>query len=147
MRTSMVVWAALVASGCGGAMLAERPHELKVTRAVLYQNGIGYFERRGKIDEDVLKIRVRPDQIRDVLKSLTVVDMTSGRAVSIALPIEKSRAKQLSDLPEQVRQQGGLLAIAQAFRGARCHVEADAEAIGRLVGVENLGPESGGAPD
>jgi hypothetical protein len=138
---------ALAASGCGAEMLAERPHELKVTRAVLYQNGIGYFERRGRVDDDVLKIRVRPDQIRDFLKSLTVVDTTSGRAVSIALPIEKSRAKQLSDLPEQVRTQGGLLAIAQAFRGARCHVEADVDAVGRLVGVENLGAEEKAPPD
>ncbi|HEY7955570.1 MAG TPA: DUF4139 domain-containing protein, partial [Polyangia bacterium] len=115
---------------------------LAVTRAVLYQNGIGYFERRGKLDGDLLKLRVRPDQIRDVLKSLTVVDLSSGRAISIALPIEKSRLKQLSELPEQVRAQGGVLAIAQAFRGARCQVEGERSATGRLVGVENLGSET-----
>jgi hypothetical protein len=133
-------------AGCGAQMLATSAHELKVTRAVLYQNGIGYFERRGRVDGGVLTMRVRPDQIRDFLKSLTVVDLASGRAVSIALPIEKSRARQLADLPEQVRTQGGVLAIAQAFRGARCRIETDSDATGRLVGVENLGGENG-APD
>ena len=137
----MVALSAL-GGGCAGELPGMRAQELKVTRAVLYQNGIGYFERRGRIDDDVLRMRVRPDQIRDVLKSLTVVDLSQGRAVSIALPIEKSRAKQLSDLPEQVRTQGGVLAIAQAFRGARCQVITGSSATGRLVGVENLGSEA-----
>ncbi len=131
--------------GACAAMPTQRAPELPVTRAVLYQNGIGYFERRGKLSDDVLHLRVRPDQIRDFLKSLTVVDLGSGRATSIALPIEKSRAKLLSELPEQVRQQGGLLALAQAFRGARCVVDGERRVVGRLVGIENLG--SGEKPD
>ncbi|MEO6952833.1 MAG: DUF4139 domain-containing protein [Polyangia bacterium] len=128
-------------SGCASTAVSRGP-ELPVTRAVLYQNGIGYFERRGKLSEDVLHLRVRPDQIRDFLKSLTVVDLGSGRATSIALPVEKSRAQTLTDLPEQVRTEGGLLAIAQAFRGARVVVDGERRVVGRLVGVENLG----GAP-
>ncbi len=134
--------AALPLSGCAETLLTQHGDQLHVTRAVLYQNGIGYFERRGKVDDDVLRLRVRPDQIRDFLKSLTVVDLGAGHAVSIALPIEKSRAKQLSDLPEQVRTQGGVLAIASAFRGARCRIEGNVNAVGRLVGVENLGAEA-----
>ena len=129
-----------LAGGCAGPGVSRGP-ELPVTRAVLYQNGIGYFERRGKLSNDVLHLRVRPDQIRDFLKSLTVVDLGTGRATSIALPIEKSRAKLLSELPDQVRTEGGLLAIAQAFRGARCIVEGERTVSGRLVGVENLGQE------
>ena len=129
---------ALGLAGCAAATVGHAP-ELPVTRAVLYQNGIGYFERRGKLSDDVLHLRVRPDQIRDFLKSLTVVDLGNGRATSIALPIEKSRAKLLSELPEQVRTEGGLLAIAQAFRGARCVVVGERTVAGRLVGVENLG--------
>ncbi len=126
--------------GCAGAAINRGP-ELPVTRAVLYQNGIGYFERRGKISDEILHLRVRPDQIRDFLKSLTIVDLGNGRATSIALPIEKSRAKQLSELPEQVRTEGGLLAIAQAFRGARCVATGERTVTGRLVGVENLGQD------
>jgi len=36
--------------------------ELKVTRVVLYQNGIGYFERRGRVDGDVVRLRIRPSR-------------------------------------------------------------------------------------
>jgi len=48
--------------------------ELKITKVVLYQSGVGYFERRGRIHSNVLTLRIRPDQVMDVLKSLTVVD-------------------------------------------------------------------------
>jgi hypothetical protein len=113
--------------------------ELKVTKVVLYQNGIGYFERRGRVDSDVVKLRIRPEQIADILKSLTVVDLADGRAVSVALPVEKSRARALADLPEQVRRSGGLVAIATAFRGARAEVETgEGPVAGRIVGVEQL---------
>ena len=135
---SSFLGSASLIAGCASTAVSRGP-ELPVTRAVLYQNGIGYFERRGKLSDDVLHLRVRPDQIRDFLKSLTVVDLGSGRATSIALPVEKSRAQTLTDLPEQVRTEGGLLAIAQAFRGARVVVDGERRVVGRLVGVENLG--------
>ena len=47
--------------------------ELPVTRVILYQNGIGYFERRGEVNGQALSLQVRPEQINDMLKSLTVV--------------------------------------------------------------------------
>ncbi len=118
---------------------ATRPDELRVTRAVLYQNGIGYFERQGRVEGNLLKLRILPQQIADVLKSLTVVDLGTGRAINIALPVEKTRVRQLAALPQQVRESGGLVGIAQAFRGARATVQAsDASGEGRLVGVEQL---------
>jgi hypothetical protein len=131
MRAAWMVAVYAMLAGCAETSTGPRTAtRLPVTRAVLYQNGIGYFERRGKLDDDVLRIRVRPDQIRDVLKSLTVVDLSAGRPVSIALPIEKSRLKQLSELPEQVRTEGGLLALVRAFRGARCEISG--EGAGRI---------------
>jgi hypothetical protein len=130
-------------AGCNGHL--QKTDELRVTRAVLYQNGIGYFERQGTVDGDVIKLRIMPQQIADVLKSLTVVDLGSGRAINVALPVEKTRARQLAALPQQVREGGGLVGIAQAFRGARATVNATSgSGTGRLVGVEQLSEEKGG---
>src|SRR5690606_26344547 len=81
----------LALSGCGGGHRAEYPtvHDgLQLTRVVLYRNGVGYFERSGKVDGDILSIRVRKDQINDLLKSLTVVDRQSGKAVSVSMPLD-----------------------------------------------------------
>jgi hypothetical protein len=119
--------------------------ELPVTRVVLYQNGVGYFERTGQIEGEVLSLQVRPSQINDLLKSLTVIDAGSGRAVSASLPLEENADRQLSELPEQVREAGGLLDVLRLFRGARVEIVGDysERAVGRVIGVENLQNESG----
>ena len=93
--------------------------QLPITRVVLYQNGIGYFERQGKLKGNLLTLQIRPSQINDLLKSLTVIDRNKGRAMSVSLPLEKSSAQILSELPEQVRGAGGLLDVLRVFRGAR----------------------------
>ncbi|MGM0597404.1 MAG: hypothetical protein ACQES9_10240 [Myxococcota bacterium] len=114
--------------------------DLPITKVVLYQNGVGYIEREGKIEGSVINLRIRHDQVKDILKTLTVIDRTGGRAVSISLPVEKSRLAKLEGLPPQVRNSGGLLSIARSFRGARCRVETSSDShTGRIVGVENLG--------
>jgi hypothetical protein len=61
---------------------------LALERVVLYRNGIGYFERRGEIDGTELRIKVRRDQVNDLLKSLTVVERQSGKAVSVSMPLD-----------------------------------------------------------
>lgn len=138
-RVVVGVFLLALLAACPGAQ--QRPDELRVSRAVLYQNGIGYFERHGRVKGSVLRLRILPQQIADVLKSLTVVDLGTGRAINVALPVEKTRVRQLAALPQQVRQGGGLIGIAQAFRGARARVEAgDSSGEGRLVGVEQLSP-------
>ena len=51
--------AATALTGCGAGQ--EQRDELGVTRVVLYQNGVGYFERQGNVDGDTLRLRVRPE--------------------------------------------------------------------------------------
>jgi len=131
-------------AGCASLGGTRAADDLKVTRAVLYQNGIGYFERQGEVRSQTIKLRIMPHQVTDILKSLTVVDLGSGRAVNIALPVDKTRSRRLAALPAQVRQSGGILAIARAFRGAMVTVRArGGSGTGRLVGVESLGNDQG----
>lgn len=61
---------------------------LELSKVVLYRNGVGYFERVGHVDGDTLTLRVRKDQVNDLLKSLTVVERAGGRAVSISMPLD-----------------------------------------------------------
>jgi hypothetical protein len=134
----------LALGGCmskGSEYPGSAADELPVTRAVLYNNGIGYFERRGKVSGDHLTISVRRDQVADFLKSLTVVDLDKGgRAVAVALPVDNGQEKQLENLPPQVREQGGILAMATAFRGASASLvtTAGVSVTGRIAGVEQL---------
>ncbi|HEX2735256.1 MAG TPA: hypothetical protein VHM70_26815 [Polyangiaceae bacterium] len=130
--------------GCGkqGAVpqLPDSPAaEIPIKRVVLYQNGVGYFEREGLVDGNQLTLQIRPSQINDILKSLTVVDAADGRAVSVSLPLEKSGDRVLTELPEQVRNANGLLQILSVFRGARVELETRSGGVaGRIVGVESM---------
>ena len=119
---------------------AKNLDELPIRRVVLYQNGVGYFEREGEIDSDVITLRIRPDQINDILKSLTVLDLDQkGKAISISLPVDKSAADALDDLPAQIQNEGGLLTLLRTFRGARVTLNTTAGAQdGRVVGVESI---------
>jgi len=126
-------------------MDSERRDDLQVTKVVLYQNGIGYFERRGTFDGQELKLRIRPDQINDMLTSLTVIDL-NGTVGSISLPVEKNSSMVLGELPPQVRDAGGLLAVLNAFRGSQVDIKTKSGgASGRIVGVEYSTNADGGS--
>src|SRR3569832_211712 len=68
---------------CGGA-----DSRLALRRVVLYQNGIGYFERAGELHGDRYRLQLRSHEVGDVLKSLIVIDHSAGRqrAVSAVVP-------------------------------------------------------------
>lgn len=143
-KVCLVAAAAVLFSACGPkeGPYGPRSHpiaEIPITRVVLYQNGVGYFERQGQLDGDVLTLQIRPSQINDLLKSLTVIDRSDGRAVSVSLPLDKTGAQVLSELPEQVRNAAGLLDVLRVFRGARVKVHGSRGSLsGRIVGVENV---------
>jgi hypothetical protein len=64
--------------GCGAAIDTVRAAggapPLRLSRVVLYENGIAHFERRGRADGDTVDLVVPEAQVDDVLRSLTVVD-------------------------------------------------------------------------
>ena len=110
--------------------------ELPVSRVVMYQSGIGYVERTAKVADDKLVLRIRPDQINDILKSLTVIDRGNGRPVSISLPVDKDTLDRLAQIPDQVRD-GGIRSLLNAFRGANVKIKTRGSSYeGRVVGVD-----------
>jgi hypothetical protein len=61
---------------------------LALSRVELYRSGVGYFERAGVVQGSELTLKVRKDQINDLLKSLTVIDRSSGKVLSVSLPLD-----------------------------------------------------------
>ncbi|MCH8098779.1 MAG: hypothetical protein IID53_17130, partial [Proteobacteria bacterium] len=55
------------------------PGELTLERVMLSSGGVGYFEYAAEIEGDAtLALRVRLDQVDDVLKSIVVYDDAGG---------------------------------------------------------------------
>ena len=116
---------------------APRRDPLPISRIVMYQSGIGYVERCAETDSGSIVLRIRPDQINDILKSLTVIDRGNGRPVSISLPVDKDTLDSLAQIPDQIKD-GGIRALLDAFRGANVCLKTRMHTYrGRIVGLEN----------
>lgn len=139
-RLAAAALAVLATTACGARH--NQPADLAVTRVVLYQSGVAYIERAGRVVGDELVMPIRADQINDILTTLVVVDTGAGGSTSVSLPIDESAADRLADLPPELRDAGGLVAILHAFRGAEVSVRtADRQVRGRVVGVEHIDGE------
>ena len=133
--------AAAALAGCGGAKRFRYPtadSPLKLDRVVLYRNGVGYFERTGKIDGDLLTLKVRKDQVNDLLKSLTVVERKSGKAVSVSMPLDPQTWANAA-LATLRPGQGSLAQVLDSLRGSTVTLStSDGQVHGRVAMVEQL---------
>ena len=123
-------------SGCAGRTPHPTVDDLELDTVVLYRNGIGYFERHGTVDEDVLRLKVRKDQVNDLLKSLTVVDR-EGKAVSISMPLDPS-AWANAAMAMLAPGRGSLAQVLDSMRGSSVTVRTHSGRAlrGRIVMVE-----------
>ena len=130
-------------TGCahGRTQYAPADTGLSLERVVLYRNGVGYFERAGTIDEDVLTIRVRKDHVNDVLKSLTIVDRNSGQAVSVSMPLDPTTWASAA-LATLSPGQGSLAEVLDSLRGTHVSLgTTEGRVRGRIVMVEEIEDE------
>ena len=58
---------------------------LAIHRIVLYKHGVGYFEHQGEVDGDAtIEMQFKQNEMNDVLKSLTILDLQGGLVSSIS---------------------------------------------------------------
>ncbi|MGH1342554.1 MAG: DUF4139 domain-containing protein [Nannocystales bacterium] len=143
MRTSLFAAALLLGLptvGCATSRgsFGAADTDLGLERVVLYRNGIGYFERAGKVDDDVLRIKVRRDQVNDLLKSLTVIDRESGQAVSVSMPLDPQSWANAA-LSTLAPGRGSLAEVLDGLRGTEVVLRTSVGRLrGRVVMVEQV---------
>lgn len=141
MRTSLLAVALLLGLPSLGCATARNSYgaaetDLGLERVVLYRNGVGYFERSGEVDGDVLRIKVRRDQVNDLLKSLTVIDRKSGQAVSVSMPLDPQSWANAA-LSTLGPGRGSLAQVLDGLRGTEVVLRTSVGRIrGRVVMVE-----------
>src|SRR6202007_2341367 len=86
-------------SAAAASEAASVDAKLPIRRVVLYKNGVGYFEHLGRVHgaQDV-HIDFTSAQLNDVLKSLTVLDLSGGRITGVDYNSEAPLARRLSPL-------------------------------------------------
>lgn len=90
-----IVWASIAMSSLG---CARGPNvgssQLPLKRVVVYRNGVGYFERAGRVDDERVKFEMRQRMVGDFLASLAVIERggSSVRSASFPLEVEEQEA-------------------------------------------------------
>jgi len=82
----LAVCAGALLSGCAASMPRPIQTDAALGRVVVYRNGVAYFERRAVVHGDRFALEVPAERLDDFLKSLSVVDARSGKAVPISFP-------------------------------------------------------------
>jgi hypothetical protein len=112
---------------------------LPVRRVVLYKNGVGYFEHLGRVrgSQDV-HVDFTSAQLNDVLKSLTVLDLSGGRITGVDYNSEAPLARRLATLRLALGERPTVAEFLGALRGARVEIRSGAGAAitGKLLSVE-----------
>lgn len=133
--------AAAIGCGSGRQPLPATKSPLSLSHVVLYRNGVGYFERHGTIKGDKLTLKVRKDQVNDLLKSLTVIDRGSSKALSVSIPLDP-KVWQDAALSMLTPGNGRLSEVLDALRGTRVVVQTPSRTVqGRIVMVERMASE------
>ena len=146
MCKSAVVWLAIVAISSGPVSFGQAPAALEtaesarlpVTRVILYKNGVGYFEHSGRVrDSQNVSVEFTTNQLNDVLKSLTVLDMGNGRITGVSYNSTAPLEKRLGSLHLPVGENPTTAQFLDALRGARLEVRTESSsATGRLLSID-----------
>ena len=65
---------------------------MQLQRVILYQNGIGYFERAGHVHGETLQLEFSRGELDDVLKTLTVIDRLGAGVATVDVPTLDDKA-------------------------------------------------------
>lgn len=113
---------------------------LPIRRVVLYKHGVGYFERENEVEGDAtIELQFKSDEMNDVLKSLTVLDLSGGVVSSISYESTKPIEKQLEDIAIKLQDRKSLTGLLSQVKGAEVEIETPSGKItGVITGIEDL---------
>ena len=77
---------AAVLAGCMHGSAPDTVSGAVLGRVVIYRNGVAFYERRATTQNGSLSIRVPRTAVDDFLKSLTVVDPSTHKPLSVSIP-------------------------------------------------------------
>ncbi|MGE5182382.1 MAG: OmpA family protein [Acidobacteriota bacterium] len=86
---------AIVLCSCATRAPQQR-RPMQLARVILYENGIGYFERTGHVGGDTIRLSLARGELDDVLKTLTVIDRLGAGVATVDVPTADDKAKTIA---------------------------------------------------
>jgi hypothetical protein len=147
-RLTGVLWALAFASiGCPAARGEDRPaaaNSLPLSKVLMFNSGLGYFEHRGEITGDTtIELKFRVDEINDLLKSMILEDRGGGKISTVTYGSRDPITKTLKTFPVDLTDNPTLGQILDQVRGQKVQIDAPTPITGVLLGVEKRKKETG----
>ena len=102
--------------GCGRSALVSSD-ALPLQRVVIYRNGVGYFERRGHVETDDVRFKMRSGEVGDFLATLAVMEQGGSSVKAAAFPLEDEEKKPRDQMSEDEKR--GLKTVVLSLDGKR----------------------------
>jgi hypothetical protein len=90
--TSLALLLALGAVGCGRQAIVSAD-ALPLKRVVIYRNGVGYFERTGRVDSPEVRFKMRDSEVGDFLATLAIMEKGGSSVQAAAFPLNDDQAE------------------------------------------------------
>ncbi len=130
--------------------LADAKQDLKpavtlpITRVVMFNSGVGYFNRSGEVDGDArVDLTFQEADVNDLLKSMVLEDFGGGRVAAVSYDSREPIARTLASFSINLNGETTFASILQQARGERVEVTTAPTAAnqpgkltGAIVGIE-----------
>ena len=113
---------------------------LPIVYMTLYKHGVGYFQRRGPISGEEIKLTFRREEMDDLLKSLTVIDHGGGLVRGVDYDTPQSRQERLAGCSIILSDSRSLRDLLQNLRGCQVQllVSDGSNVSGTLLGLDEV---------
>ena len=132
----------LIPLGVNAEIEGSAGDRVNLEKVALFKSGVGYFELRASVEAGKgIELHFKREQMNDLLKSLTILDLSGGQIGSIVYDSTKTAKQQLSDYAFDLRKGDGLPQVLKQLQGSKIELiigsHAEGVAItGTIVGVE-----------
>lgn len=111
---------------------------LPIVHMTLYKHGVGYFRRRGMVEGQAIKLTFRREEMDDLLKSLTVIDLGGGQVRGVDYDTPQSREERLTGCSVILEDTRSLRDLLMALRGREVELKTSSGSSveGTLVGLD-----------
>jgi hypothetical protein len=109
--------------------------DLPITEVTLYKHGVAHLQRSGELKPgETARLDFKPDDMNDVLKSLTVTDRNGGKVNGVRYDSSDPLEKRLEDFPFRLGAGASLAAFLDQMKGARIELKLGAgDAAGIII--------------
>lgn len=113
-------------------------NQLPIVHMTLYKHGVGYFQRRGTITGEAIKLIFRREEMADLLKSLTVIDHGGGQVLGVDYDTPQNRQERLAGCSVILDDRRSLRDLMMALRGRKVQLlVSDGSSVeGLLLGLD-----------